>query len=158
MLRTAVRVPDHGRLTPWRFLRIAGDARRALGMQLLEIYQREHPDATEAVFDKERSRFAHAPVVIAVISRIVRDHKIPEIEQRLSAGAACMQLLQAAHAHGFGAQWLTGWAAYHPGIRAVLGLAGYEDITGFIHIGTPAGETPERERPDAAALLSDWTG
>lgn len=158
MLETAVRVPDHGRLAPWRFLRIAGDARTRLGERLLDIFRRERPDAPDAALDKERSRFAHAPVVIAVVGRIASDHKIPEIEQRLSAGAACLQLLHAAHALGFGAQWLTGWAAYHPDVHATLGLAQNEEIIGFVHIGTPISESPDHERPDAAALLSDWTG
>lgn len=158
MLETAVRVPDHGRLTPWRFLRIAGDARKRFGDRLLDIYLRERPDAPDAALDKERSRFAYAPVVIAVVGRIARHHKIPEIEQRLSAGAVCLQLLHAAHALGFGAQWLTGWTAYHPEIHAVLELAKCEEIIGFVHIGTPIAEVPDRERPDAATLLSDWTG
>lgn len=156
MLQTAVCVPDHGRLVPWRFLRIAGDARQALGARLAAIFEHDHPDASDAALDKERSRFAHAPVVVAVIGRIERDHKIPEIEQRLSAGAVCLQLLNAAHALGFGAQWLTGWAAYHPDIHAALRLKEHEEIIGFIHVGTPAGDVPGRERPDAAALLSDW--
>ena len=156
MLETAVRVPDHGRLTPWRFLRIAGDARRRLGERLLDVFRRERPDAPDAALDKERLRFAHAPVVIAVVGCITRNHTIPEIEQRLSAGAVCLQLLHAAHAFGFGAQWLTGWAAYHPDIHAALKLAENEEIMGFVHIGTPTGEPPDRERPDVATLLSDW--
>lgn len=156
MLATAVRVPDHGRLTPWRFLRIRGDARLALGERLAEVYRREHPDAPDAAIEKERTRFGCAPVVVAVVARIARGHKIPEIEQRLSGGCVCFQLLQAAQALGYGAQWLTGWAAYHPEIHAVLGLAQDEDIAGFIHIGTPTADIDERERPDARALLSDW--
>lgn len=158
LLATAVRVPDHGRLTPWRFLRIVGDARHRLGATLAEIHAAEHPEASAAALDKERGRFGHAPLVVAVIGTIVPGHRIPEIEQRLSGGAVCFQLLLAAQAHGFGAQWLTGWAAYHPAIHARLGLAADEEILGFIHIGTANAEPPERERPDASALLSDWTG
>jgi nitroreductase len=158
LLQIAVCVPDHGRLTPWRFLRINDAAREALGSKLVEIYQREHPDATEAALEKERTRFSYAPLVMVVIARITAGHKIPEIEQRLSAGAVCLQLVQAATAMGFGAQWLTGWAAYHPGIRTLLGLASNEEIIGFVHIGTANGESPAYQRPDAAALLTDWNG
>lgn len=156
MVQTAIRVPDHGRLTPWRFLRIRGAERAALGQALFSIYQDERPDASEAAFDKERKRFANAPEVIAVIGCITSGHKVPEIEQRLSGGAVCFQLLLAAHAMGFGAQWLTGWAAYHPAIHATLGLSDNEEILGFLHIGTPAGALPDHERPDAASLVSDW--
>lgn len=158
ILATAVRVPDHGRLTPWRFLRIAGEARHRLGAALADIHAAEHPEATAAALDKERGRFSHAPLVIAVIGTIAHGHRIPEVEQRLSGGAVCFQLLLAAQAHGFGAQWLTGWAAYHPAIHARLGLAPDEEILGFVHIGTASSEAPERERPDAAALLTDWAG
>jgi len=156
MLRTAIRVPDHGRLAPWRFLRIRGDQRAALGESLLSIYQADHPDASDAALDKERRRFASAPEVITVIGRITSGHKVPEIEQRLSGGAVCFQLLLAAQAFGFGAQWLTGWAAYHRRIHATLGLADNEEILGFIHIGTPAGSLPDHARPDVASLVSDW--
>lgn len=158
MLATALRVPDHGRLTPWRFLRIAGEARHRLGQALADVHAAEHPEAPAAVLDKERGRFSHAPVVVAVIGTIAHGHRIPEVEQRLSGGAVCFQLLLAAQALGFGAQWLTGWAAYHPAIHARLGLAAGEEILGFVHIGTATVETAERERPDASALLSDWTG
>ena len=158
MLQIAVCVPDHGRLAPWRFLRIAGDARTAIGSRLVEIHQREHPDATEAALEKEQSRFSFAPVVIAVVGRITAGHKVPEIEQRLSGGAVCLQLVQAATAMGFGAQWLTGWAAYHPEIHAFLGLANHEEIIGFVHVGTANGEPPASQRPEAATLLTDWHG
>lgn len=156
MLATAIRVPDHGRLSPWRFLRIRGDRRDALGQTLLAIYRDEHPDATQAAFDKERNRFANAPEIIAVIGRITLDHKVPVLEQRLSGGAVCFQLLLAAQAMNFGAQWLTGWAAYNPRVHAALGLAGNEEILGFMHIGTPAGSLPDHQRPDVATLVDDW--
>lgn len=157
MLQAAVRVPDHGRKVPFRFLRIAGDARAALGGELAERARELAPDMAEAALELERRRFSHAPVVIAVIARPVPHPKVPEIEQLLTSGCVCFALLQAAQALGFGAQWLTGWAAHDPVIRARLGLAPGESISGFIHIGTPLAEPPARERPDAAALLSDWT-
>jgi nitroreductase len=157
MLRSAVRVPDHGKRLPWRFLRISGDARQALGEALVRRTRERDPDAGEAVIDKERHRFSHAPVIIAVVARLGPDEKIPESERFSSASCVCFALLQAAQALGFGAQWLTGWAAYDPEILRMLGLASHERITGFVHIGTPKLEVPERDRPDPGPLLTDWT-
>jgi nitroreductase len=156
MLQSAVRVPDHGKRVPFRFLRIHGDARAALGDALVARTLQRDPDAGAAAIEKERGRFAHAPVVIAVVARLGPDAKIPESERFSSASCACFALLQAAQAAGFGAQWLTGWAAYDEAILALLGLSADERIAGFVHIGTPRIEAPERDRPDARALLSDW--
>lgn len=157
LLQSASRVPDHGKRVPFRFLRIAGDARRVLGERLVARTLQLDPDAAAAAIEKERARFSFAPVIVAVIARPAPDPKVPEIEQLLSAGSACFALLQAAQALGFGASWLTGWAAYDDEIRRQLGVAATEAIVGFVHIGTPKLEAPERERPDAAALLTDWT-
>jgi nitroreductase len=156
MLESAVRVPDHGKLVPFRFIRIAGDARLALGEKLVERTLHLDPLAPAAVIEKDRQRFSYAPLIIAVVARLTPGHKVPEQEQLLSAGSVCFALLQAAQACGFGAQWLTGWMAYDGAIAEVLGLEAHEKIIGFIHIGTPRLEAPERDRPDAAALLSDW--
>jgi nitroreductase len=161
MLRSAVRVPDHGTLTPWRVLMIRGDARARLG-ELLAARQRERdPAAKEAVVEKDRQRFNHAPLILTVVSRIECTDRIPAQEQLLSGGCVCFALLQAAQALGFGAQWLTGWAAYDPQIMARLGLRRDEQILGFIHVGTPqcdAAGRPDRPRPDPAVLLSEWHG
>lgn len=157
LLQSASRVPDHGKRVPFRFLRIAGDARRVLGERLVARTLQLDPDAAAAAIEKERARFSFAPVIVAVIARPAPDPKVPEIEQLLSTGSACFALLQAAQALGFGASWLTGWAAYDDEIRRQLGVAATEAIVGFVHIGTPKLEAPERERPDAAALLTDWT-
>jgi len=156
MLQSAVRVPDHGKLAPFRFLRIAGEARHALGGKLAARALQLDPDASAAAIEKDRARFSFAPVIVAVVARPVPSPKVPEIEQLLSAGSVCFALLQAAQALGFGAAWLTSWAAYDDGTRGLLGVAADETIVGFIHIGTPKLEAPERERPDAAALLTDW--
>ncbi|HEY0333844.1 MAG TPA: nitroreductase [Stenotrophomonas sp.] len=156
MLRSAVRVPDHGKLVPFRFLRIGGDARLALGEFLARRTRELDPQAPEATIEKDRQRFSFAPLVIAVVARLQPEHKVPEQEQLLTAGCVCFALLQAAQAHGFGAQWLTAWMAYDPAVAARLGLAVHERIVGFIHIGTPRLVAPERERPDPAALLEDW--
>ena len=157
MLQSAVRVPDHGRLVPFRFLRIAGDARQALGDFLAARSLQREPAALPAQVDKERRRFSRAPVVGAVVARLRAGHNVPEQEQLLSAGCACFALLQAAQALGYGAQWLTAWMAYDPEVARYLGLAEGECIVGFIHIGTPTREAPERQRPDPQALLADWT-
>lgn len=157
MLRSAVRVPDHGKRMPWRFLRIQGEARAALGEHLARRSRERNPEASEAAVDKERQRFSHAPVIVGVIARQGPDSKIPASERLLSAGCVCFALLQAAQAFGFGACWLTGWAAYDPEIRRVLGIADDEAVAGFIHIGTIRQNAPERDRPDPADLLTDWT-
>jgi len=157
MLHSAVRVPDHGKLVPFRFIAIEGQARHALGDMLAARALQRDPQAPAAAVDKDRSRFSHAPLVLAVIARLHPDNpKVPEIEQWMTAGSVCFALLQAAQALGFGAQWLTGWAAFDADIAATLGLGGHEHVAGFIHIGTPKIDVPERERPDPAALLTHW--
>ncbi len=158
MLASAVRVPDHGKLVPFRFLRIAGDARHTLGEYLVQRSRERDPNVSAAQLEKDRLRFSHAPLVITVVARPRPNPKVPEEEQLMTAGCVCFALLQAAQALGFGAQWLTAWMAFDPAVRAHLGLAEEERIAGFIHIGTPRTEAPERERPDPAALLQDWVG
>lgn len=159
MLASAVRVPDHGKLVPFRFIRLQGEARHALGDLLAARTLHLQPDAADAVVEKDRARFSHAPVIVTVVARLTPGHKVPEQEQLLTAGSVCFALLQAAQALGFGAQWLTGWIAYDRAfLEGTLGLAGDEQLVGTIAIGTPLVEAPERERPDPATLLSDWTG
>lgn len=156
MLQLASRVPDHGRRVPFRFLRIQGDARAALGELLAQRKEAITPQANEAVIEKERQRFSFAPVIITVVAKQGVDEKIPAHERFATAACVCFALLQAAQGLGFAAQWLTGWAATDAAIHAALGLGEDETIAGFIHIGTAKADAPERERPDAAALLSDW--
>ncbi|MDO5505627.1 MAG: nitroreductase [Pseudoxanthomonas suwonensis] len=157
MLQSAVRVPDHGRRVPFRFLRIHGEDRHTLGALLETLTRQRTPDAGEAVFERERERFSFAPLIITVIAAQGPDEKIPAHERWSSASCVCFALLQAAQMAGFGAQWLTGWAATDATVRERLGVAADEAIVGFIHIGTPRLEAPERERPDPATLLRDWT-
>lgn len=156
MLAAAVRVPDHGKRVPWRFVRIAGEARAAFGEALVARALERDPGAGAATLDKDRNRF-HAPLAIAVVARLGPDDKIPEAERFASACCVCFALLMAAQAEGFGAQWLTGWPAYDDAILRLLGLGADERIAGFIHIGTPKIEAPERERPAPLALLTDWS-
>lgn len=157
MLAQALRVPDHGKLAPWRFLLVRGEARPALGRLLAARLVERDPQAAPAAVEKERTRFDHAPVIVTVIASRLPGHKVPEQEQLLSGGAVCFALLQAAQALGFGAQWLTGWAAYDPVIAARLGLGPHEGVLGFIHIGSALEPAPERQRPALADKLSEWT-
>ena len=156
ILRSASRVPDHGKRVPFRFLRIAGPARQVLGEFLARRALQRDPDAPPHAVEKDRQRFSHAPLVVAVVARLQSGHKVPEQEQLLTAGCVCFALLQAAQAMGFGAQWLTAWMAYDPEVARILGLADGERIVGFVHVGTPLQAVPERDRPDPRALLSDW--
>jgi len=158
LLSAALRVPDHGKLEPFRVLRIEGEARHRLGALLAELTIARQPLADAGVIDKERQRFSHAPLVLAVIACITPGHKVPEQEQLLSAGAVCYNLLLGAQALGFGAQWLTGWAAYDPQVAARLGLLAQERVVGFIHIGSASGAAPERPRPVLEEKLRRWDG
>jgi nitroreductase len=155
LLDCAVCVPDHGKLVPWRFVSIQSQAREKLGELLVARQLELNPLVTTTVIAKDRQRFNHAPLIIVVIARLVPGHKVPEQEQLLSGGAVCLQLLQAADALGFGAQWLTGWAAYDPVITGRLGLGENERVLGFIHIGTSCEQVAKRERPDPMLLLTD---
>ena len=155
MLTSALRVPDHGKLMPWRFLRIQGDTRLTLGKLLAERAEQIDPNAPKAATEKDRARFSYAPLIITVIARLTPNHKVPVQEQILSGGAVCFALLQAAQGLGYGAQWLTGWAAYDQVITEKLGITENERILGFIHIGSVSEIAPERIRPNLEDLLSD---
>jgi nitroreductase len=154
MIRLAARVPDHGKLGPWRFLVLEGDGRERAGEAMAAIVKQNEPAADETRLKMERQRFLRAPVVIAVISTAQPHPKIPEWEQLMSAGAAAFQLLLAAHAMGFGAVWLTEWPAYDAHARAALGLAAHERITGFIYVGAATAAPQERYRPDLAQRMA----
>jgi nitroreductase len=157
LLRSAARVPDHGKRVPFRFVRIAGAARKALADAAVARLRQREPGAGEAVEAKLRSRFVLPPVTVAVVARLGPDDKIPASERFSTAACVCLLLLQAAQAEGFGAQWLTGWIAYdRPFLEGTLGLAADEQLAGTIAIGTAAVAVPDRERPDEAHLLSDW--
>jgi nitroreductase len=157
LLAAAVRVPDHGKLTPWRLILIRGEARHRLGAILAEIHQRKDPNVAEAQLVKDRERYTFAPVIIAVVARIDPEHaKIPAQEQLLSAGCVAYNLLLGAQALGFGAQWLTGWAAYDADVAALLELKAQERVISFVHIGTARESTPERARPPLADIVSEW--
>jgi nitroreductase len=156
LLQIASRVPDHGKLTPWRFIVFEGDGRRKAGELIAKAFTAKYPDATPDQVDYERRRLAHAPLVIAVVSRVVPHVKIPEWEQVLSSGAAAMNLVVAAHALGFAASWITEWYAYDRGVLDALGLAPHEKIAGFVHIGRKTKEPEDRPRPPLSDIVTHF--
>lgn len=154
LLTVAARVPDHGKLVPWRFIVIEGEGRRRLGEIAAAAFQADNPDADPEKIKTELERYTHAPLVVAVVSNVVPHAKIPDWEQVLSAGAVCMNLLNAATALGFGAVWLTGWAAFDRRVLDALGLNAGERLAGFIHIGVPKETPTDRPRPDLATVVT----
>lgn len=154
LLTIAARVPDHGKLAPWRFLVMQGERKKQIAEALLPIFRKSHPEATEDQLRKEPERFANAPLVIAVISKAGPHVKIPEWEQILSAGAAAMSIVVAAHALGYGANWVTGWAAYERPALELLGIKPGERVAGLIHIGTPKAAQEERPRPKLSDVVT----
>jgi nitroreductase len=158
ILKIAVRVPDHGKLQPWRFILFEGDARRKLGEKLAERWKELHPGTSEQSLDVWRKFFLRAPVVIALVSRAAPHPKIPQWEQQLSAGAVGQSILLAATALGIGCQWNTDWAAYDDVMAKVMKLELHERIAGFFYLGTPTEVLEDRPRPDPATLLTRWTG
>ena len=147
LITIASRVPDHGKLTPWRFIVFEGEARLKAGAAIEAAFRAKYPDAKPEQLDYEKKRLARAPLVIAVVSRAAPHVKIPEWEQVLSAGAAAMSLVLGAHALGYAANWITEWYAYDRCVLDALGLTENERIAGFIHIGKPAHPPDDRPRP-----------
>jgi len=147
LIGIAARVPDHGKLAPWRFIIFEGAARTSFGNILAKIFAAKNSDASQEMIDFERTRFERAPVIIAVISNVLEKHKVPTWEQEMSAGAACQNMLIGASAMGFGAQWLSEWYAFDPDIKDMMGLRSGERIAGFIYIGTAPETIQERPRP-----------
>src|SRR5690348_12022747 len=158
LLTIASRVPDHGKLVPWRFIIFEGEARFAAGDAIAASFCAKYPEAKAEHIEAERTRLARAPLVIAVVSRAAPHVKIPEWEQVLSAGAAAMNLTNAAHAMGFAASWITEWYAYDRRVLARLGLTANERIAGFVHIGRPAKPPEDRDRPKLDEIVTRYTG
>jgi nitroreductase len=154
ILTVASRVPDHGKLTPWRFIVFDGEARLKAGAAIESVFKTNNPAAIADQIAFERNRLARAPVVIAVVSRAAPHVKIPEWEQVLSAGAAAMNLVTAAHALGFAATWITEWYAYDRRVLDALGLSPHEKIAGFVHIGRPAKPPEDRPRPPLSDIVT----
>jgi nitroreductase len=154
LLKIASRVPDHGKLAPWRFIVFEGEARDRAGKVIARQFLQANPGAEESRVAVERTRLSRAPLVIGVVSRASAHPKIPDWEQLMSAGAACMNLVTAAHAMGYAASWLTEWYAYDRRVLAGFGLAPQERMAGFVHIGTAASPPPDRPRPALEEIVT----
>lgn len=157
ILKIASRIPDHKKLTPWRFVVIRGKARELLGSKIEDICRKEDKIAPSDVrLEFERGRFQRAPLVIAVVSCIREGGGAPEWEQILSAGAACMNITIASNALGYRTCWITEWMAYSESFSKIFGLAPNEKIAGFIYIGTAKEKPSDRERPKISDIVSYW--
>ncbi|WP_112830111.1 nitroreductase [Rhizobium cremeum] len=157
ILTLAVRVPDHGKIAPWRFIVYRGEERVRIGEALLALALEKNPDLSEEMVTVERTRFTRAPVVIGVVSKAGPHVKIPEWEQLMSAGAVCLNLLMAANAVGFVSNWLTEWFAYDERAYPLLGIQPGEKVAGFIHIGSTTFPITERPRPALSDVVT-WVG
>lgn len=155
MVAIAARTPDHGKLSPWRFVIVPDDQRPALALKLVEILRAEKPDATPRDEEAAAQFATQAPALVVVLSAPVIGHKVPQWEQELSAGAACMNLLHAAHAMGFVGGWLTGWPAYSDAVRDLFGAAP-QRIAGFVFLGSPSRPLEERPRGDLSQIVARW--
>ncbi len=147
LITIAMRVPDHGKLAPWRFVAMDKPVRAALAPKLRAMRSVDEPDLPVESLDKVDMIFQQAPLCLVVVSTAKEHVKIRQWEQHLSAGAGTMNLILGAHAMGFGAQWLTGWATYNTDAKVLFGVGDDEQIVGFIHIGTPTIAPVERPRP-----------
>jgi nitroreductase len=157
ILEIAARTPDHGKLAPWRFVIVPVDQRAALAETITQAYRAERPQAARLEIEALEQFATQAPTLVVVLSSPKVDSHIPIWEQQLSAGAACMNLLHAAHALGFAGGWLTGWSAYSDAVRDAFG-AEPERIAGYIFLGTPGKQLQERPRPDLQKIISTWQG
>jgi nitroreductase len=153
LLTLAARVPDHGKLSPWRFVVLSGDGKAAF-VRSLEAIAERRPDGPKAL--AKLGKIRQPPLTVAVVSRFT-EGEIPEWEQRLSAGAVCAMLITAAQAMGWGANWITDWYAYDDDAGRLLGLGEGERVAGFVHLGTPSEPPLERVRPDVATISSTWS-
>lgn len=154
ILTIAARVPDHGKLAPWRFIVFEGEGRARAGEAFAKVLADKDPEASEKRLEEERHRFLRVPLVVAVVSSAAPHVKIPEWEQLLSAAACCQNMLLAALALGYGATWISEWPTYDANARAALGLAAHERIAGFIYMGTPTQKMEDRPRPDLGQVVT----
>ncbi|MBV9929669.1 MAG: nitroreductase family protein [Alphaproteobacteria bacterium] len=157
IVAVAARTPDHGKLHPWRFVHVPRHARDAFAAMLEAAYRAGRDGEPGRLEIEAAHRFAHqAPELVVLLSSPKESAKIPLWEQQLSAGAAAMNLLLAAHAMGFAGGWVTGWAAYSPEVLQGLGATASERIAGFLFLGSPAAPLEERVRPEPAEVLTEW--
>ena len=158
LLQAGLNAPDHGKLRPWKFLVIKGEARKRFGDLMAESLKRREPMADGVSLDRERAKALRAPLLIVVAAVVMENHKIPVIEQVTSAAAATQNILIAAHAMGFGGFWRTGAPAYDETLKGALGLAAKDTMVGILYIGDKAAEGKPLPPPDRARLVAEWTG
>ncbi|MEM8539866.1 MAG: nitroreductase [Pseudomonadota bacterium] len=158
LLEVAARVPDHGRVEPWRFIIYRGEAVFRAGDAIAELAVKRRGELPEAEMERERNRLNRAPIAVGVISCVNAESHIPDWEQFLSAGAVAMILVSAATAAGFAANWITGWFCDDEEGRAIIGLKPHERVAGIIHIGNHDVKIPDRPRPDVPAITSIYQG
>lgn len=156
ILEIAVRVPDHGKLSPWRFILFEGDARAKVGEGFAEVWAAQNPNHGQESSNFQRGLFMRAPLVLAVVSTAAAHGKIPIWEQQMSAAAVCYNAVMAATALGFDAQWQSDWVVYDEAAKTVMGVNAAEKIAGLIYIGHSSVQLEDRPRPDALALLTRW--
>ena len=156
ILKVATRVPDHGKINPWRFVKFSGDARRKLGVKMADIYRAKHPEMDENHYEMESARFERAHTILLLISSPIPHPKAPEFEQLMSAGGLGFAINLAANAFGYAATWLTEWVAFDDDIKPLFNMTENEKIIGFFFIGKPKNAPTERERPNVSELLSEW--
>ena len=156
ILTIGTRVPDHGKIAPWRLIVIDGDNRAKAGQRLSDIAARNNPALDEASLEVERRRFLPAPLTIGVISAPQAHPKVPEFEQLLSAGNVALNLVHAAHALGYAASWVTRWYSFDAEAAAMLGARDGERFVGFVHIGTPTAVIEDRPRPALETIVTRW--
>jgi len=154
ILTIGSRVPDHGKLTPWRFIVFEGEARARAGAIIAQVFARKNPGAPTADIEMEKRRLMDAPLVIAVVSLTKPHPKVPAWEQQLSAGASAMNIVTAANALGYGANWLTGWFAFDRDVLEGFGVKADEKLAGFIHIGTASKPAEDRPRPALSDIVT----
>lgn len=156
LFEAALRAPDHGGLKPWRFLVVEGEGRVRLGELMAAVALEDQPDLAPEKVEKARNNPLRAPMLVVAVAKVVEDHKVPVIEQKLSVGAAVQNLMLAAHAQGYAAMWRTGELAYSRNFMTRLGLAEDEHIVGFVYLGTAMGEAREAKRPDPSEHVRRW--
>ncbi len=158
IVAAGLRAPDHGRLRPWRFIAIAGEARARFADLAVAALRAREPEATQPEVDRMRGKLLAPPLILALGVHVTPAHKVPEIEQVMAVAAATMNMLNAAHALGYGGKWITGPNAYDPAVATALGLPPPHRLAGFLYLGTPDGDPPPAMRPKPAEFLVNWTG
>ena len=156
ILQVAVRAPDHGKLSPWRFMVFEGPARDGVGKRFAARWAMLHPDHGQDSLSFQQGLFARAPLVVVVVSTAAPHAKIPVWEQQMSSAAVCYNVVLAAQALGFDAQWQTDWVAYDAAARLAMGIAEAENVAGVIYIGTSTVPLEDRPRPDVSTLVTHW--